>query len=195
MVQPVGGFGLQAGLAAGSRTVSVFLVNRRTPRELDSLKDESFAFQTELELHADTPFLSRPDARGLLSDEWDENVADLQYRDVGEYAVGHNVAADGDATCVRTCWIPEAQVERVAPAEMRDVTLRMDELAALQDGADARAKLMPLVERYREWIRGQQALVPDTPAKRQATGTDLLNRAGVVMLRRFCKSGGGHDIS
>ena len=42
-------------------------------------------------MHADTPFLSRPDARGLLSDEWDENVADLQYRDVGEYAVGHNV--------------------------------------------------------------------------------------------------------
>ncbi|MGA2738557.1 MAG: helicase, partial [Bryobacteraceae bacterium] len=180
MVQPVGAFGSQAGLPARTRTVSVFLVNRRTPRELDSLKDEAFAFQAELELHADTPFLSRPDARGLLSDEWDENVADLQYRDVGEYAVGHNVAADGDATCVRTRWIPEAQVERVAPAEMRDVTLGMDELAALQDGADARAKLMPLVERYRQWILGQQTLVPDTPAKRQATGRDLLNRAGVA---------------
>jgi hypothetical protein len=180
MVQPVGGFDSQVGLPAGCRTVSVFLVNRRTPRELDALKDEAFAFQTELELHADAPFLSRPDARGLLSDEWDENVADLQYRDVGEYAVGHNIAADGDVTCVRTCWIPEAQVKRVAPAEMRDVTLGMDELAALQDGADAKAKLMPLVERYREWIRGQQAQVPETPAKRQATGRDLLNRAGVA---------------
>ena len=104
--------------------------------------------------------LSRPDARGLVSDEWDENVADLQYRDVGEYAVGHNVAADGDPTCVRTCWIPDAKVERVAPVEMRDVTLGMDALAALQDGADAKAKLMPLVEQYREWIRGQQSLVP-----------------------------------
>jgi hypothetical protein len=169
MVQPVGVFGSQAGLPARTRTVSVFLVNRRTPRELDSLKDEAFAFQTELELHADTPFLSRPDARGLLSDEWDENVADLQYRDVGEYAVGHNIAADGDATCVRTCWIPEAQVERVAPAEMQDVTLAMDELAALRDGAEARAKLTPLVEQYRRWIRGQQALVADAPAKRRAT--------------------------
>jgi len=180
MVQPVSEFDPQAGLPAGSRTVSVFLVNRRTPRELDSLKDEAFAFQTELELRADMPFLARPDARGLLSDEWDENVADLQYRDVGEYAVGHNVAADGDAVCVRTCWIPEAQVERVAPAEMRGVTLGMDELAALQDGAEARAKLMPLVERYREWIGAKPALIPETPAKRQATGRDLLNRAGVA---------------
>jgi hypothetical protein len=180
MVQPVGKFDPQAGLAAGSRTVSVFVVNRRTPRELEALKDEAFVFQTELELHADTPFLSRPDARGLLSDEWDENVADLQYRDVGEFAVGHNVAADGDATRVRTRWIPEAKVERVAPAEMLEVTLGMDDLVALQDGADAKAKLMPLVDRYREWIRGQQALVPGTPAKRKATGRDLLNRAGVA---------------
>lgn len=180
MVQPVGRFDPQAGLPAGTRTVSVFLVNRRTPRELESLKDEAFAFQTELELHADALFLARPDARGLLSDEWDENVADLQYRDVGEYAVGHNVAADGDAHCVHTCWIPGARVQRVAPAEIRGATLGMDGLGALQDGADARNKLMPLVEQYREWIRAQQALVPDTPAKRQATGTDLLNRAGVA---------------
>jgi len=179
-VQPVGNFDPQAGLPADSRTVSVFLVNRRTPRELDALKDEAFVFQTELEVRADTPLLSRPDARGLLSDEWDENVADLQYRDVGEYAVGHNIAAAGDTSCVRTCWIPEAQVERVAPAEMRDVTLGMDQLAALQDGADAKVKLMPLVERYREWIRGQQALVPGTPPKREATGRDLLNRANVA---------------
>jgi helicase-like protein len=180
MVQPVGGIDPQAGLPAGARTVSVFLVNRRTPRELDALKDEAFAFQTEVEVCADAAFLSRPDARGLLSDEWDENVADLQYRDVGEYAVGHNVAADGDQTCVRTCWIPDAKVERVAPVEMRDVALGMDALAALQDGAEAKAKLMPLVEQYREWIRGQQSLVPDTPAKRQAMGRDLLNRAGVA---------------
>ena len=99
---------------------------------------------------------------------------------MGEYAVGHNVAADGDETCVRTCWIPDAKVERVAPAEMSEVTLGMDALAGLQDGADAKAKLMPLVDLYREWIRGQQALVPGTPAKRQATGRDLLNRAGVA---------------
>ena len=120
MVQPVGQFDPQSGLPEGARTVSVFLVNRRTPKELDSIKDEAFAFQTALEVRADAPFVPRPDARGLVSDDWDGSVADLQYRDVGEYAVGHNVAADGDAQCVRTCWVPEGLVERVAPAELEN---------------------------------------------------------------------------
>ena len=54
-----------------------------------------------------------------MSDDWDENVADLQYKDIGEYAVGHNVSAYGDARQVHTCWIPDAKVERVAPATMK----------------------------------------------------------------------------
>jgi hypothetical protein len=180
MVQPVGQFDPQSGLPEGARTVSVFLVNRRTPKELDSIKDEAFAFQTALEVRADAPFVPRPDARGLVSDDWDESVADLQYRDVGEYAVGHNVAADGDAQCVRTCWVPEGLVERVAPAELAGVTLRMEDLANLRDGEDARAKLMPLAEQYRQWIRRQANLVPDSPAKRRNTGADLLNRANAA---------------
>ena len=122
----------------GARTISVFLVNRRTPKG-DEIRDEAFAFQTELRLTADQPFLERPNTRGLLSDDWDENVADLQYRDVGEYAVGHNVAASGNPREVRTCWIPEAQVERVAPASIEGVSLGMDELATLADGAEAQA--------------------------------------------------------
>ena len=35
---------------------------------------------------ADQPFLERPNTRGLLLEDWDENVAGLQYRDVREYA-------------------------------------------------------------------------------------------------------------
>lgn len=180
MVQPVGSFAAQSGLPDGARTVSVFLVNRRTPKELSEIKDEAFAFQTALTIHADQPFLARPDTRGLLSDDWDENVADLQYRDVGEYAVGHNVAAAGDSHCVYTCWIPEAQVERVAPASIPGIVLEMDQLAALTDAADAEAKLLPLVQRYREWIERQRANVPANPPKRAQTGQSLLNNARVA---------------
>jgi len=180
MIQPVGTFTSQSGLPGGARTISVFLINRRTPKELDEVKDEAFAFQAGLELHADRPFLARPDARGLMSDEWDENVADLQYRDVGEYAVGHNVAAAGDEHKVWTCWIPEAEVERVAPAEIQGAALAMDDLGALVDGADAIAKLMPLVHRYREWIEKQGSKVPTAPQKRVQTGQNLLNNAKVA---------------
>ena len=178
-ILPVGKFGLEAGLAEGARTISVFVVNRRTPKG-DEIRDEAFAFQAELNLRADQPFLERPNTRGLQSDEWDENVADLQYRDVGEYAVGHNVAASGNPREVRTCWIPEAQVERVAPAAIEGVVLGMDELGALADGAVAQAKLMPLVTHYREWIEEQRPKIPTSPPKRVETGKSLLNNAKVA---------------
>jgi len=188
MIQPVGTFASQSGLPDGTRTISVFLINRRTPKELDEVKDESFAFQAGLELHADRTFLARPDARGLMSDEWDENVADLQYRDVGEFAVGHNVAAAGDEHKVWTCWIPEAEVERVAPAEIQGAALGMDDLGALVDGADAVAKLLPLVDRYREWIERQRAKMPTAPPKRAQTGQNLLNNAKGLLNNNLYKT-------
>src|SRR5439155_20395713 len=45
-----------SGLPAGTRAVSVFLVNRREPIEgRDELKDSVFAFQARLTLDADRP--------------------------------------------------------------------------------------------------------------------------------------------
>ena len=107
-------------LPDGARSVSVFLVNRRRPATGDEA-DGAFAFQAKLTLRAEAPLVPRPNLRGLESDDWDENVADLQYRDVYEYAVGHGVATElvmDDGVCrqVHTCWIPMAEVERVAPA-------------------------------------------------------------------------------
>jgi hypothetical protein len=182
MILPVGGFTSDGGLPEGARTVSVFLVNRRAPKG-DEVRDEAFAFQTELHLSADQPFLARPNTRGLLSDDWDENVADIQYQDVGEYAVGHNIAAAGNAHEAHTCWIPEAQVERVAPSPIKGVALGMDELGILVDGADAAVKLMPLVMHYREWIEAQLPKIPATPATRNSTGHNLLNNARVAANR------------
>jgi hypothetical protein len=182
MILPVGGFQFEAGLPAGARTVSVFLVNRRAPKG-DELRDEAFAFQTELRVSADKPLLPRPNTRGLMSDDWDENVADIQYQDLGEYAVGHNIAAAGNKREAYTCWIPEAQVERVAPSDIKDVTLGMDELGALAGGADASAKLSPLATHYREWIEAQAPKIPASPATRAATGRSLLNNARVAASR------------
>ena len=162
-------------MPADARTVSVFLVNRRTPKP-DEKKDEAFAFQVQLEIHGDTEFLRRPDLRSFASEEWDERVADLQYRDTGEYAVGHNVATEAEldrgkcCIVVRTCWIPQAEVERVEPAKMEGVELSMDNLAALKDAEDAKAKLTPLVNAYRDWIDGQAANVPASPDEAERDG-------------------------
>lgn len=173
--------GDEGGLPTGTRSVSVFLVNRRPPLP-DEIRDEAFVFQAQLEVSSDEGFVARPNLRSLESNDWDERIADLQYRDACEYAVGHSVAteavlADGKCGTVRTCWVPEAQVERVAPAELEDVELSMDALAALADGAAARAALGPMVTQYLAWIEDQRKHAPNSPAKRQETARVLLDQA------------------
>ncbi|HET9741888.1 MAG TPA: DISARM system helicase DrmA [Terriglobales bacterium] len=184
----VGALGKDAGVPADARAVSVFVVNRRAPKP-DEKKDEAFLFQVALEVKSEAEFLCRPDLRGLASDEWDERIADLQYRDVREYAVGHNVAteitldAQGDCRAVRTCWIPQAEVERVAPAGITGVELGMDDLSKLADAAEARNKLLPLAMRYRAWIAAQAEAIAALPERKQETAQILLNSAKVAAQR------------
>ncbi len=165
-------------------TVSVFLVNYRQPG-LDPKPDEAYAFQAEIRITSETPFAKRVDARGLLSEDWDERLADLQYADTGEYAVGHNVSALAvvrDAECreVGTYWIPEAQVERVAPASDIPTELSMEALAELKDGTEAKLKLMGMVKAYREWIEGQAPIASLMAPKRKETANELLRLARVA---------------
>ena len=170
-VRPAGSDGAEGGLPVGTRSVSVFLVNRRRPAP-DEIRDEAFAFQTQLEVASEEPLVPRPNLRSLESSDWDERVADLQYRDVCEFAVGHSVATEAvlrtaTASDVRTCWIPEAEVERVAPAQITGVELSMDALAELADGADAKAKLGPFVIQYRALDRPAAGKMPQSPPKRR----------------------------
>lgn len=172
-------------IPAGTRAISLFLVNYRAPKP-DDERDEAFAFQAGLEVRAGAPFVPRVNLRGLETKEWDEQVADLQYRDVCEYAVGHNIATAaelspaGECPVVRTCWLPTAQVERVAPAKLGGVELGMEALAALASGAEARTKLAGLVAQYRNWIDVQVGPVPATPPKRKETGDELIRRARIA---------------
>jgi hypothetical protein len=169
----------------GTRSVSLFLVNRRHPGSAEK-RDTAFAFQAALEVSCEHPLVSRPNLRGLESDDWDERVADLQYRDVCEFAVGHGVATravlneEGRCREVHTRWIPAAEVERIAPAPIEGVELRMEKLAELADGAAAKAALSALVAHYRGWIARQTANVPTKPRRRKETATELLSRAGIA---------------
>src|SRR6266571_7127156 len=136
LARPVGNLAAEAGVPPDARTVSLFLVNRRTPAP-DEKKDEAFAFQVQLEVTTDTSFLARPNLRSQASAEWDERVADLQYRDAGEYAVGPNVATQaiveaGICRRVHTCWIPDANVEYVAWTAIPDAEMSMDALSRIQ---------------------------------------------------------------
>jgi hypothetical protein len=186
-VRPVVTTGAEGGLPKGTRSVSLFLVNRRTPAA-DDRRDEAFAFQAQLEVATKECFVPRPNLRSLGSDDWDERIADLQYRDDRDYAVGHNVATEtiakkGECATVRTCWIPLGEVERVAPAAIGGVELEMDALSKLNDGTDAKAKLGAFVEQYRKWIDDQRKKAPKSPKKRKETAELLLKRAEVAARR------------
>jgi hypothetical protein len=182
-VRPVPGSKLARGLVPkGARSASVFLVNRRPPGEGDT-GDEQSAFQAELVVEAEFDLVPRPNTQGLESNDWDERVADLQYRDACEFAVGHGVATrtmpDDAGRCrlVRTCWVPEAEVERVAASPIDGVELGIEALAGLSDGSEARNKLSNLVSHYREWIELQKTKVPVNPTRRKEVADLLLGRA------------------
>jgi hypothetical protein len=175
-------------LPKGTRSVAVFVVNNRQP---DTEKAYTrFAFQPRLRLESSLPFVPRPDLRGEdgseSSDEVDERIADVQYRDVVDYAVGHGVSAkwtlgDGhDCRAVESTWIPTAEVERVEPRQLDGVTLDMEALAALPDGPSLEAALKPLVAQYRDWIGGQRGTGGALAGRRRETTNEMLQIAGLA---------------
>ena len=165
-----------------SRAVSLFIVNRRPPEGDDDRQDAAFAFQVEMRVEADRPLVPRYDASGLDSDDWDERLADLHYRDVAEYAVGHNVsthadAAGGECRIVRTEWMPQAPVARVEPSEIAGVEFGMEALGALADAAGAKRALDPLIARYRDCIDAQRASAGAFAGRRREVADELARRA------------------
>ena len=103
--------GIIGGLPDGTRSLSVFVVNKRVPSP-DEVSDEAFIFQAELELTSDKPLVARPNLRSLESNDWDERVADL-LRLLGE------TTADRFPVCV------EIEIAAQAPAGDSEFVLEL----------------------------------------------------------------------
>ena len=174
-VQTLGGF-------REARAVSLFTVNGRTPARREDEQDVAFAFQVEMRVDADRPLIPRMNLNGLDSVDWDERLADLHYRDVAEYAVGHNVSTRADVggtgCCrVHTEWMPQAGVPRVDPSVIDDVEFGMEELGDVDDATVVRARLEPLVEQYRDWIHQQGESASTFSERRREVADELVRRA------------------
>jgi hypothetical protein len=171
---------------AGTRAVSIFLVNRRVPHATHAYR--ASIFQPRLVAECGAGFVPRPDPRGELgSGDADERVADLQYRSTCEYAVGHGVAthaeiAGGSATVVSTEWMPRASVERVEPTALAGVTFSMEALGALTDAAAVRTALGALPTQYAAWIDAQAA-VGELSTAQAETLRDLVQSQKAVCKR------------
>ena len=183
---------LDQHISSGTRSVSVFLVNHRTPVDKkDGEPDLAYVFHAELEVRAQQPFVPRPDLRGAQSEDWDEYVADLHYTDTPEYATGHGVSAEweivsGGCHLLRTAWIPTAEVEKTETVDVPGVELSMDSLGKLADGSSAEAAMQPLVNEYHAWIdarRGELKGLKGLKGSRLETAQEILRFAGIAAAR------------
>src|SRR6185312_5821479 len=93
--------------------------------------------------------------------------------------VSVHAVIDGNGECrqVYTCWMPSADVERVAPAPIEGVERKMDALAELTDGSHAQKQLGSLVSEYRKWVESQRKVVPTLTDNRREIADQLLERA------------------
>jgi hypothetical protein len=177
------------GLPAGTRALAVFVVNQRTAPEKPGERDAQFIFQVELEVAFARGFQRRPsrllsaEDGGETSSDWDEQIADLQFRDHVEDAVGHGVSTEvlardeaGRATRIRTSWLPRHEVRKVRTHDDEAVVTAMEKLGALDDGRAVHAALDALVEHYGAWL-ADQAKVPVDGASRVKVRTELVARA------------------
>jgi len=160
------------GLPAGTRALSLFVVNRRACGE-KGRENELYLFQVRLEVEYGPGFQRRPNLRDEDATDWDDRVSDLQFRERCEWAVGHGVAIEvpggqsGPVTRVRTTWIPRSEVRGVVGRKEPGIETSMEALATLANGAAARAALKHLPEAYAEWIALQRAIDPGSPARRE----------------------------
>jgi hypothetical protein len=144
VVRPLATHGLAEHLPSGTRSVSVFLVNHRSPIASEAGEpDLAYAFQPELEIRCELPFVARPNLRGARASEWDEQVADLHYAHAPAYATGHGVSAewetvDGACHLLRTTWISTAEVEAEALAPFSDTEVLEAIRRAKRGGAEER---------------------------------------------------------
>ncbi|WP_442755892.1 DISARM system helicase DrmA [Methylocystis sp. JAN1] len=171
--------------------VSVFLVNARA-ETLRRFGDVALCFQARLQLDFPRGFEPRDDRASYESREFDERLADLHYRDVFSYAVGHNTSGDwapgaeGRVTTVFTNPLPMQEVEKLgADIPVAGVERRMEELAKEAEIPPALdAALAALPAEYALWAKRQAGLVPGIPgARRRETAQICLDNIEIARKR------------
>jgi hypothetical protein len=165
----------------GTKSVSIFLVNRKSIPTDRTVFDPFFLFQATMEVKNKEGFCPRPNLRALDSEDVDDRIADLQFSNMHEYATGHGVAAlfeNNGAECrtISTSWIPSHEVERVVVPEIKELVLKMSVLAKLTSPAEARKLVVPLEHEYQKWIDEQVKLIPKDIKRREETGVELVSK-------------------
>ena len=170
------------GLPDGTRAVSIFVVNDRSPNPDKRLRDQAYVFQVCLELRHEQGLVPRPDLAGRSAKDWDDKVMDLQFRDQHSFAAGHGVsvvaiAEEGNVVGAKTEWIPQAKVKRVTVGPAEGVEVAMERLAELDSAKAVRAALGGIPELYGAWLANERSRISSLDERRRQVAESVLTRA------------------
>ena len=166
------------------RLIEIALCNDRVaPRKIPV---DAWLYQTKLTVTAEAEPAFLPVTDPLLDDRWEPDDElrrlKLQYRDRLEFAVGRTCSVDWHvaegarrASKVWTTWLPVSETPQVAAEEV-DALLDMRKLAAASPD-ELRAGLSPIVEKYEEWLTGEEARAWQLPDHLRDEGLDAVNEA------------------
>jgi hypothetical protein len=180
------------GVRRNLLAVSVFLVNARA-ETLRRFRDVALCFQARLELKFAAGFEARDDRASYDAKDFDERLADLHYRDVCSFAVGHNTSGDwadadtdGRVTTVFTNPLPCQEVDKLgADIEVPGVERGMEALAKAAGDVNALGSaLTTLPAAYAKWA-GDQAgeLTKLDGSRRQEVARECLKNIDLARKR------------
>jgi hypothetical protein len=168
----------------GCRLIEIALCNDRVaPRKIPV---DAWLYQTRLTVTAEGEPAFLPVTDPLLDDRWEPDDElrrlKLQYRDRLEFAVGRTCSVDWQvaegarrASKVWTTWLPVSETPQVAAEEV-DALLDMRKLAAASPD-ELRTGLSPIVEKYEEWLTGEETRASQLPGHLRDEGLDAVNEA------------------
>jgi hypothetical protein len=166
------------------RLIEIALCNDQVaPRKIPV---DAWLYQTKLTVTAGDEPAFLPVTDPLLDDrpEPDDELRrlKLQYRDRLEFAVGRTCSVDWHeaegarrASKVWTTWLPVSETPQVAAEEV-DALLDMRELAAASQD-ELRVGLSPIVQKYEEWLDGEETRAQQLPDHLRDEGLDAVSEA------------------
>ena len=176
-------------------TITLFLVNGQM--EPKQRKDQAWLFQPEIII--ETPdlqptFIRRKLPDGLAPTEVEDKIMSMIYRKQVEFAVGHGIAVHAEladerwdvAQRIRTEVLPRAEVLRMEPRPIENLTVDMRALAETERGNFA-PLLMPLVDDYASWIAERDTEIAQNPVDLEPfeTETAVVRKEWAEALKRI----------
>jgi len=183
--------------SSAGRLVTLILINRSQAPEGERNSAESLLlFQTKIEIRpsSNTKFLPRPGRPSANDDEEEVEVSRLLYREVPEFAAGHQCSAswqtvDGNAVLLCSEWLPQASViafredgDDVFSDLVREGALDADQLGTSSD-EEVFTRLDRLPEAYGRWIEKQRNRLKDLPDDLKPIAIRNLKACDKVRLR------------